>query len=304
MEKVIIAVDAGGTKTKAVAIDENKKIVYEIVGGPGSPAVVGHDAIKTIFQLVEVVNENVKDKYNVSFVQIGLSGYGVLGDNARTYEKELEEKINAEVNMTSDTNLGLYSIVEDKYNEGVLVISGTGSAVAGIKDEKTMLVGGYGVLLTETGSSYAAVKMLIVNTINQFEDNMTYSEIGREFLELIEGKDVNDFRRFMYTKSKAEIASYSKFISAKALDGDEIAVDILKKCGKDLAIQVKKLYNNLKLSDETVIGFVGSFIKKAPYAKDELIKTLEEFNIKPIIFTGDDDPVYGGYYMAKRKGKI
>ena len=44
-------------------------------------------------------------------------------------------------------------MVEDKYNEGILVISGTGSAVVGIKDDKTLLYGGYGVLLTESGSA-------------------------------------------------------------------------------------------------------------------------------------------------------
>ncbi|MFA7435014.1 MAG: hypothetical protein WC006_01440, partial [Bacilli bacterium] len=65
MDNVIIAVDAGGTKTKVVAIDNNKNIVYELVGGSGSPAVVGDKAIKNIFALVREVYENIKDKYNV-----------------------------------------------------------------------------------------------------------------------------------------------------------------------------------------------------------------------------------------------
>lgn len=303
MEKVIIAVDAGGTKTKVVAINENKQIVYEITGGSGSPAVVGKVAIKNIFDLVQDVYDNVHQKYDVRYVQMGISGYGVLSDPV-SHEKELESKLNVEVKMDSDTSLGLYSIIEDKFEEGVLVLSGTGSAVSGIKNNETMLVGGFGVLLTESGSSYTSVKQLIVNIINQYEDTMTYSKLGKDFMELLGAKHIGAFRNFMYTKTKTEIASYSKFISSKALEGDIEAISILKKAGFDLAIQTTKLYKNLKLSNDAIIGFRGSFVNKAPFVKEEFLKTLNEYGIKPIINEGDDDPIYGGYYMAKRKGKI
>lgn len=303
MNKVVIAVDAGGTKTKVVAIDQNKQIVFELVGGIGSVAVAGDKAIQNIFSLVKETYNSVFNKYEVVFIQMGLSGFGVIKD-PRLLEKQLEDSLNVEVSIDNDVNLGLYSIIEDKYNEGVLVISGTGSAVAGIKDNNTMLIGGYGVLLTESGSAYTSVKMLVVNIINQYEDSMTYSKIGSEFLDLIGAQSVGDFRRFMYTKTKAEIAEYSPFISSKALEGDEIAIAILKKSGRDLALGVKKAHKNLGLSNEFVLGFVGGFIKEAPFVQAELIKVLDENGIKPKLISDCDDPVYGAYYMAKRKGKI
>ena len=40
MNKVIMSIDAGGTKTKAALIDYDCNIVFERVGGPGSPAVL------------------------------------------------------------------------------------------------------------------------------------------------------------------------------------------------------------------------------------------------------------------------
>ena len=38
--KVIMSIDAGGTKTKAALINYNCQVVYEQVGKAGSPAVV------------------------------------------------------------------------------------------------------------------------------------------------------------------------------------------------------------------------------------------------------------------------
>lgn len=303
MDKVVIAVDAGGTKTKVSTINENKEIVYELIGGIGSVAVAGDQAIKNIFDLVKDVYNHTSDKYKVVFVQMGLSGFGVIKD-VKALEKELEDSINVEVSIDSDTNLGIYSLIEDKYNEGILVISGTGSAVVGIKDDKTLLYGGYGVLLTESGSAYTSVKMLVVDIINQYEDSLTYSKIGREFLDLIGAKNVGDFRMFMYRKTKAEIAKYSPFISTKALEGDEIAINILKRSGRDLANTVYKLQKNLNLGNDFVLGFVGGFIKKAPFVQDELFLALSEYGLNPTFIKDSKDPVYGAYYMAKRKGKI
>jgi N-acetylglucosamine kinase-like BadF-type ATPase len=108
----------------------------------------------------------------------------------------------------------------------------------------------------------------------------------------------------MYRKTKAEIARYSSFVSKKALEGDEIAINILKKSGRDLANTVIKLRRNLNLKNDFVLGFVGGFIKFAPFVKEELVDTLKAAGLNPIIIKDSNDPVYGAYYMAKRKGKI
>lgn len=303
MEKIIIAVDAGGTKTKVAAINDKKEIVYEVIGGPGSPAVLKEKAISNIFGLVFDVYYNVKHKYEVSLVQMGISGLGVI-DDVKTLEDELKEQLNVDVSMESDAVLGLFSIIEDKYNEGILVLSGTGSAQAGFKDGKSIVLGGYGHLLTESGSSYSAVRMLIVNTINRYEECLEISPLSKEFMDLVKLKKVTDFKVFMYANQKNEIAKYSRFINQKALEGNEEAIDILKKCGVAHGLQIVRIYKHLNLTNRAVIGLRGSFIQKAAFVKEELMKTLNEHGYDPLVVSGDEDPIYGAYYMAKRKGKI
>lgn len=303
MEKVVIAVDAGGTKTKVSAINQNKEVVFESVGGPGSPAVLRFQAYNNILEPLRVVFNEVKDKYDVTFIQIGVSGFGVL-ENISEIENKLYAEFGVEVKLNSDADIGLYSIIEDKYDEGILVLAGTGSAVSGIKNGKIMLVGGFGALLTECGSSYFAVKSLVMNIINQYEETLTYSELGKEFMKLIGAEDVGYFRKFMYLNTKTEIASYAKFISKQANLGNEEAIKILKDSGRDLAVLVRRVYKNLGLTEKAIIGFRGSFVQKAPYVKEELMKNLDGFGIHLNIFEGDQDPVFGAFYMARRKGKI
>lgn len=303
MDKVIISVDAGGTKTKAAAITKDANIIFEYTAGPGSPAVLRFQALNNIKEAIKMVYNEVKDNYEITCIQVGASGYGVF-ENVSKIEEDLSKEFGVYSYICSDADLGLYSIIEDKYEEGILVLAGTGSAIAGIKDGKTMLVGGFGALLTEVGSSYTAVKSLVMNIINQYEEDLTYSELGSEFMKLIGADSIAYFRKFMYLNTKDEIASYAKFISKSALKGNEEAINILKQSGIDLANSVRKLYNNLKLSSNAIMGFRGSFIQKAPYVKEELVKALNDFGIYVKVCEEDKDPIYGGLFMAIRRGKI
>lgn len=303
MEKVIIAVDAGGTKTKVCAINKDKEIVYEVTGGSGSPAVVKEEAFINMSNLIENVIDHVKEQYEVSFIQLGISGLGAWKDLSKV-KQDYFDKFKVETPMESDAILGLYSIIEDKSDEGILVLSGTGSVCAGINNDKTMTIGGFGQLLTETGSSYASVKMLVKNTILHYEETLTYTELGKSFMKEIGATSLTDFRIFMYNQNKSQIASYARFISDQALKGNEEAIEILKIDGRDLAHSVILLHKHLNLSEKTLLGFRGSFIQNAPFVKEELVKTVNEAGYFPTVVEGNTDPVYGAYYMAKKKGKI
>lgn len=302
-EKVIIGVDVGGTKTKATAVNLKNEKIFEVVGPAGSPAVVGVSVTNILEALIKEVVDSINDNYEVIFIQVGMSGLGVLGDK-RIYELELSKRLNIEVAIASDATMGLYRILEDDCDEAILVVAGTGSVVSGIKDDEVTLVGGYGVLLTEGGSSYATVKNLVVNIINTFEEDAIFTDLGKEFMEHVGVADLNGFRQFMYGNSKTKIASYAPFISKKASEGNLEAILLLSEAGRVLANWVRKLVKNKGFKTGVRIGFNGSFIEKAPYVKAELFKALDSFGIKTKEFTKDSDSVYGAYYMAKRRGII
>lgn len=303
MEKVIIVVDAGGTKTKVSAFNVQGEIVEEFVGGSGSPAALKEKAFENIRQSIDKVFDVTKNKYQVNFIQMGISGLGVV-PNKGEYEEKFSNLFNCEVSMESDAILALYSIIEDKYDQGVLILSGTGSATCGINGTKTRLILGWGHLLTETGSSYSSVKMLVSNMITLYEQEDRISDLGRKFMDYIGIDVIEKLKIFMYSNTKADIAKNSIFLSEQAMAGDHEAYDILKQCAIDLANHVQLQYKHLKLDDTAVLGLRGSFIQKAYRVKEEFVNQLIALGIKPNIVDGKQDPIYGGYYMAKKKGKI
>jgi N-acetylglucosamine kinase-like BadF-type ATPase len=302
MEKVIIAVDAGGTKTKICLIDFTKKVLFTHLEGCGSPAAVGEKAFDNIHQGLVVVNDYAKNKYQVVCIAMGISGLGVV-KNKKVYEDKYALEFNTKVIIENDAVLALHSIVTDLYDEGVLVLSGTGSAVLGIKNTQTRLMGGWGHLLTESGSSYAVVRDFICQIIRQYETYGTFTELGRKFMEHLNFTKIDEFKVLVYQNSKKDIAKYSKFINEMAeQEHNEEAIALLKQAGRDLANDVKNVVKALNLTANAVIGFRGGFITNVTITQDELMKMLKEYNINITLVSGDNDPVYGAYYMAKRMG--
>ena len=304
MTKAIIAVDAGGTKTQAALIDEKKKIIDSIYGPAGSPAVSSLDsAFSNIFKLTEEIYYRYRNQYKINFIQLGVSGLGIVPDPV-IYQKRLYDLLGIEVAINDDGLLALHSLMKAKEGEWIAVISGTGSCCYGTNGKETLLLGGFGHLLTEAGSAYTAVKRVVTEAIRQFEENDSLSPLSQAFMREVGADNVYRFKVFIFNNSKSKIAGYAKFISDRALAGDQEAAQILKQCGLDLSRWVKLMYRHLQLSDRTILGFRGSFIEKAAFVKDELISDLRQSGYNPQIIHNGEDPIYGAYYLAVRRGKI
>lgn len=303
-KKVMMSVDAGGTKTKVALIDFDKNILFEKVGESGSPAVLKEKAIENIVNLVKESISLNNSEYDIVYIQMGISGLGVVKNKAE-YEKQLSEELNIPVSMENDAMMALYSSVTDLYEEGIVILAGTGSAVCGInKDDKVMLNGGWGHLLTEDGSSYSAVRSLIIKMIGQYERGEEICPLGQKLMAQLNVTDLPNIRNFVYYKTKDEIASYSKLISAEAYNGDVDALEILKTAAIELANRVIVLSKRLGIATtekKSVLGFRGGFVSNIPMVREEINKVLEKNGYYFSIADGKVDPVYGGFYMAKRK---
>ena len=303
-KKVMMSVDAGGTKTKVALIDFEKNILFEKVGESGSPAVLKEKAIENIVNLVkETISEN-NGLYDIVYIQMGISGLGVVKNKA-DYEKKLSEELNIPVSMENDAMMALYSSVTDEFAEGIVILSGTGSAVCGInKDDLVMLNGGWGHLLTEDGSSYSAVRSLVIKMIGQYERGEEICPLGQKMMAMLEVTDLPNIRNFIYYKTKDEVASFSRLISAEAAKGDPDALEILKTSAVELANRVITLSKRLGIATvggKSVLGFRGGFVSNIPMVREEIMKVLESNGHFFSVADAKIDPVYGGFYMSKRK---
>lgn len=303
MKKTIVAVDAGGSKTKFCILDSDHQILYTHLEESGSCAVVGEErAMRNIHRGLKVILDYAKDKYIVQAVAMGISGLGALKDK-RVYEIQYEQEFGIPMFIESDATLALYSIVTDQHPEGVLVLSGTGAAILGINNGRTQLMSGWGHLLTEKGSAYSTVRDLICDTITSYESTGKPHALGQRFMDLLGFTKLESFRTFVYQNTKREIASYSRFVVEEAeAKQDPEAIALLEKGGRDLAKDVKNVARALNLSSNAVVGFRGGFIVNSQIVQNALISSLEEMGLQFKLVTGDPDPIYGAIYIAKERG--
>jgi N-acetylglucosamine kinase-like BadF-type ATPase len=301
MQKCIIGVDAGGTKTTVAAFSMDSQVIIQKNYGIGSPATIKEKALDNIVEGINDILSFTKDSYEVVYIQMGISGVGVL-TNKTQIEEGLASIYGAPVSMDSDAAIGLYSIVKDIYKEGVLVLAGTGSASYAINAQnKTLLIGGWGHLQGEEGSAYAVVRNLTLKMTQKSDHGEEFSEFEYLFLRELELENVTGLRQLFYYNTKDHIAKYARIISKYALEGYDEAVQVLKEAGKNLASYVIYQFKRLNLSELTVIGFRGSFVTKAPFVKEEFQNELNKHNIKYQIIEDQVDPVLGAFYLAKQK---
>lgn len=299
MIDVILALDAGGTKTKVAAIDNNKRVVFETVSYEESLTGNVSSVISHLFSLVKTYVKIVEKEYRIVEIIIGLSGYSTL-DNSGKIEIEFQDTFQIKTTIISDTKLGIYSIIKDQASEGIMVLAGTGSAVVGIQNYKTLLVGGWGHLLEEKGSSYSAVMRVILNAIHNYDLGVECSNLQKSLMRRVGISSPNGFRVFVYKSTKKEIAALAVHISEEAKAGNEEAILLLKQCGGDLADLVMTVKGRLGLSGLVHLGFVGSFVQKAPFVKEEILERLKSQHID-YIEVETEDPIFGAYYMYKRR---
>ena len=174
----------------------------------------------------------------------------------------------------------------------------------GINKDKSFLASGWGQLLTERGSAYACVKDYVCQMINDYELNGTISPFGEKLMKHLGYEDLQEFKKLFYRHTKDQVAQSSKFFYEQAEKGDLEAQQWLYHNGELLAKDSLAAIKHLKMSNNVVIGFRGGFASNVHYVQEGVIDTLQKKGINPTIVKGDKDPIYGAYYMAKRKGLL
>ncbi len=296
MNKYIIGIDGGGTKTLGVLFDINGKELRRVEHGFSNFS-IDEDIAKTNIEMTisDLVNDLGTDRE--IFIQMGIAGYSKIKKSTQ-YIKSLEKKFNVTVDLDSDAIIALYSVKKDQDINVIMVIGGTGSVLMVTDGEKTNLIGGFGHLLGDEGSAYHLAITALKKIIEEKESNQPYSQLSESILKEINVIDYQDIKSFVYNSNKSDIAKLSKFIAECALNQDIDAIDLLKMEGKHLAKQTINAYNKSNHKEKVVIALRGGFLLNAPYVKETLIEELSkslkdfEIDIHPI------EPVIGAYYLG------
>ena len=256
--KYFLGVDGGGTKTKAVIIDENSKLITEALGGPANYHNIGLDSTvanvtNTITQVLKNANQSL---VSLTWCTVGIAGCDSQKDFGRllsAFTKNGVSEISNRFTLVNDTVIGLYS---GTVPPGIVVICGTGSNVYGENDHgEKAAAGNWGQFLGDKGSGFMLGKNLFETVIAVYDGIITeetgLTQLLEKRLGVKSAPDISDWYSEAHP-SVHEVSDFAPLVIAAAEEGDELAKQLVETTIAELGKALVAVVKRLKMEDEPI----------------------------------------------------
>ncbi|MDO6693531.1 BadF/BadG/BcrA/BcrD ATPase family protein [Aliiglaciecola sp. 3_MG-2023] len=240
-DSLILGIDGGGTKCKAVLMSPDNVVLGEGTAGPGNP-VYG----------LEQAKESIKSSAIMALQQAGMSprelvnitlGVGLAGVNLPKHYDNIMNWQHPFKQIFLATDLLIASLGAHDGGDGAVIVSGTGSCGFSYVNQKSTILGGHGFPQGDKGSgAWFGLKAaeLVLLSLDGFAKPTQLAEImlaqlnlknSAELTEKVAGKPASFF---------AQLAN-CVFVAADAKD--ELALSIVKEGADYINTMAEKLMN-------------------------------------------------------------
>ncbi|MBR7792995.1 ATPase [Undibacterium sp. FT147W] len=233
-----LGIDTGGTQTRWALATANEDIIASgTAAGLTALQLKTQQGKQEFAQVFSDLAAAARSHGNLQTVRVGITGFS---DDMRAVILEMLTGIlhMPEPCIRLGTDIEIAYLDSFKPGTGYLVYAGTGSIAAYI-DEAGQFhrAGGRGYLLDDGGSGFWIAREA-VRHIWRAEDECPgtsrESLLAKEIFKAIGGGDWDKSKDFMYHHSRGDIGKLALAVAACA-NTDEVAADILKRAGQELA---------------------------------------------------------------------
>lgn len=295
----IIGIDGGGTKTVGLLTTVSGEKIAKVQSGPSNYHAVGVENTQIVLnEIISQLTTHVGDTklHSINFC-IGMAGLGRAEDKKRIGKICDEIGVSKNRVLTHDAHIALVGGIEKQ--EGVIVISGTGSIVYGIDGNgKEVRAGGWGYILGDEGSGYDIAVKGLQAIARAADGRESPTEITQLVLNELELKEPNDIIRWTYAASRDEIAQLAKLVFEASERGDKRAGLIIDSAVSELACAVETVVLQLELSHPIRIVLSGGNLLHQPTFADKLSRRIEENSVGTSVVLPKHEPAYGAVLLA------
>ena len=290
----LLALEGGGTRSQAVLLDENGRLLGEAVSTDVNTNFVAFEQAQAAVQVAVIralkaagVNGSDVQHFAVGLVgpRFGAETFGHICPQA-TYRYYGEREI-------IFARAGIYR------PHGIALVAATGATAFGINrgDGRQLTAGGWGSLLGDEGSAYAIGLQGLRGAARAYEGRLDLPTGMVEAVCQHFGLERKNFRtdlvRLAYQKplSRADIAGLAPVVSRLALEGDPLARRIISKAADDLAalalFAARKLFSAEEAFDVVI---AGGLVKAGELILASLRNKLGEEFPKSSLKVGSEQP--------------
>jgi N-acetylglucosamine kinase-like BadF-type ATPase len=277
-KRIYLGVDGGGTRTRAILMDESQKIISEGSDGASNPLRVGVDkAVENIFQAVD----QACDKANLSHSDIAAAEFGIAGVRREDIRMSLKRRLletmyTRALDVVPDTEIALYGATEGK--AGLVVIAGTGSNCLGQNDKgERAAAGGWGPLAGDEGGAAGIARRALQAIAKASDGRGRETELSEKAVNYFRVQNVEDVGTAIYAANMTNerIAGFARCVIEAAKDRDKVAVALIEEAGHELGIAATAVVKKLKLQKKKfVVSYVGGIFNAGGLIFRPLMKTI------------------------------
>jgi len=293
---ILLGIEAGGTRTVALAATGDGKVLRRREFGPANLRLVDDSTLRRHFQSI------AREMSRPTALAIGMAGARSDEDRQRIRKAAASAWKGIPCLATNDLETALKAAPAlSGVVATVLILSGTGSCCFGqAKDRTAMKVGGWGHILGDKGSGYEIGLRGLKASLYHYDHDGTWPALGARLLRALMLSEPNELITWAQTAGKTDLAALAVVVFDAWLSKDKIASDILEAAANSLARDALACATRL-MGPRGKVQFVlaGSVLTQQPEFATLVERLLVEGRRGSLVNVLARDSVWGAVELAK-----
>ena len=285
--EILLGIDGGGSKCKAIVMSSENKILGTGIAGPGNPLHGFEQAINSITESAKLALADA----GIDESELGniVAGVGLAGVNLPVLFEQMSNWQHPFKKMYLATDLLIACLGAHDGNDGAVMITGTGSCGFSYVDGHPFIVGAHGFPHGDKGSGAWFGLQAAKQSLLSLDGLIPPSLINEKVLALLDVKDDVELVEAIAGKPAAFYARLANLVFDSAEEGDELALAIVAE-GADYINHVAR---QLLKQNPPSLALIGGL---TPRIKPWLDVTIKAQLIEPI-----NPPEVGSVIYAKQQ---
>ncbi|MCE5197018.1 MAG: N-acetylglucosamine kinase [Negativicutes bacterium] len=253
-EALILAVDGGGSNTRALLAAADGTLLGSAAGGPANYHAAGK---KTAARSLRLAIEGAYRAANLE-IQTAAVGYFGLAGLGRQEDRLVVAELLAEfppfcekLCLDSDGSIALAGATAGE--PGLAVICGTGSIIYGCnKTGQSARAGGWGPLIGDEGSGYDIGRKGLIAVMRAGDGRGAKTRLTERLLQTLAVSSYEKIVLKVYSKEmqRPQIAALALQVKLAAAAGDAVALAILDEAAEELSLAAAAVITRLGMQSE------------------------------------------------------
>ncbi len=303
--KVLLGVDIGGTKTRAVLLDENGAVLGFGKAGPGNHETVGWDGLTAALQ---TALDQACREAKVGIADILAAGFGIGGLDWDSEEADTRRAIGktglrCPMKLVNDTILGLVAGAPEGW--GIAVVSGTGCNCWGWNRDHTRIgrVTGGGIQMGEGAGASELMAEAVKAVARSWTKRGSSTALADAFVTCAGARDLSDWLAGMMDGRFDADACSAPLIFETAAKGDAVAQGLIDWAGTELGEMVNAVARQLEFQElEFDVVMIGSMFDAGPVLVDPMRRKIQTESPRARFIRLACPPVAGAAVLALEEG--